>query len=368
MKLLDRHISRELFSPFIFGVAAFTSLMFAGGEIFKITELVTEYHAPISAALKVILLYLPGVIVLTLPMSMLLAALLGFGRLSGDSEVIALFASGVSLYRIAVPVAIMAVLVTGSSFFLSEFVAPRANREHQRIIQHYQPNMRNPADKPFVVIDTAGKETKTLVYVPPSGLRMDDKTLHNIVVVRFMDNKPFVFFHAKLADYVGKDPTTGEGRWMLREGYYEMVGSPKMMMIPFSSHQITVNKTPQAFALYQRKPEEMSFAELRDYIDLRQAQGEQVDEDRVQLYQKLSLPMASLVFALIGTPLGLRPQRSSSAMGLGLSIVIIFTYWVLSHYLSILGGNGTLSPAAACFLPNLAGALAGIGLIYKAAK
>lgn len=367
MKLLDRHISNELLGPFIFGVAAFTSLMFAGGEIFKITELITEYHAPMIAGLKVLLLYLPGVIVLTLPMSMLLSTLLGFGRLSGDSEVTALFASGVSLYRIAVPVAILAILVTASSYMLSELVAPRATREHQKIMRQYEPNMKNPTDKPFVVIDAKNQRTDTLVYVPPSGLKADN-TLHNIVIVRFRDNKPYVLFHAKTAVYVGKSALSGQGQWMLHDGYYEALGSSKMMLLPFGEHQITVNKTPKDFALYQRKPEEMSFVELRDYIRMRQDQGEDVNEDRVQLYQKLSLPLSSLIFALIGTPLGLRPQRSSSAMGLGLSIVIIFTYWVLSHYLSILGGNGTLSPATACFLPNLAGALTGIGLIYKAAK
>jgi len=218
-----------------------------------------------------------------------------------------------------------------------------------------------------VVIDAKDKQTNTVVYVPPSGLNVD-QTLHSIDVMRFQDNKPFIFFHAENAVYAGKSPTTGEGQWMLHDGYYETLGTPKMMMMPFSSHKITVNKTPGDFALYQRKPEEMSFTELRDYIRIRQAQGEDVNEDRVELYQKISLPLSSLIFALIGTPLGLRPQRSSSAMGLGLSIVIIFTYWVLSHYLSILGGNGTLSPAAACFLPNVAGAITGIGLIYRAAK
>jgi lipopolysaccharide export system permease protein len=99
-----------------------------------------------------------------------------------------------------------------------------------------------------------------------------------------------------------------------------------------------------------------------------QDEGSDVTEYRVRLYQKIALPMASLIFALIGTPLGLRPHRSSSAMGLGLAIVIIFGYWVLMHYMTILGDNGAVTPAAAAFIPTFLGCAAGIALIARAAK
>ncbi|MHB1459525.1 MAG: LptF/LptG family permease, partial [Armatimonadota bacterium] len=137
MKLIDKHILKELIGPFFFGVAAFTSIMFAGKELFKITELIAEYGAPPMIAIKLIVLFLPSIVVMTLPMSMLLCALLGFGRLSGESEVIALFASGISLYRIALPVVVMAMVVTGAGFVLSEVVAPQANVEHDRIFQEF---------------------------------------------------------------------------------------------------------------------------------------------------------------------------------------------------------------------------------------
>jgi lipopolysaccharide export system permease protein len=120
--------------------------------------------------------------------------------------------------------------------------------------------------------------------------------------------------------------------------------------------------------LFQEKPDEMSYPQLKKYIRFLSRQGQDVRELRVRLYQKLALPFASLVFALVGTPLGMRPQRSSSAMGLGLAIVIIFGYWVLTHYMTILGNNGAMSPAAASFFPTLLGAAGGIALIIRAKK
>jgi lipopolysaccharide export system permease protein len=96
--------------------------------------------------------------------------------------------------------------------------------------------------------------------------------------------------------------------------------------------------------------------------------GADVAEYQVRLYQKIAMPLTTLVFALIGAPLGLRPHRSSSATGLGLSIVIIFAYWVFMHYMTILGRNGAISPVAASFVPTVACGVLGVLLIVRAAK
>lgn len=370
MKLIDRHIIKELIGPFIFGVAAFTSIMFAGKELFRITELVAEFGAPAPKAIELIVLFLPSIVVMTLPMSMLLCALLGFGRLSGDSEVIALFASGISLYRIAFPVIVMAVLVTGGGFVLSEVVAPKASLEHDRIIREFDKNEAASSDKPFIAIDSDGKLTRAIVYVQ-GGMNLSTGRLRSVSVIQYKDNKPSVFIYADQAVWIRGKDADKNNTWEFRKGYYNSLGSGTRMLAPFeqfTTRELKINKTPDEFALYQRKPDQMSFSELKGYIAMLQGQGQDVKEFRVKLYQKIALPLSCLVFGLIGIPLGLRPQRSSSAMGLGLSIVIIFSYWVLMHYMTILGNNGVVSPAAASFIPSLVGAASGVALITRAAK
>ena len=364
MRLLDRHILRELIGPFLFGVAAFTSLMFAGKELFRITELIAEFHAPIVTAAKLMLLQMPGLIVMTLPMAMLLAALLGFGRLSGDSEVVALFAGGVSLYRIAIPVIVMSVVVTAISFTLSEEVAPRTNSSHEQIYQELTKTPTSSA-KPFFVIDSSDGITNSVFYVQ-GGFDLGTQTLRDIDMIRYSNNKPAVFIHAERA--VRK----AENEWAFMDGYTQNLGATDNTAIlafhESQTREIKINKTPDQLALYQKKHDQLSFKQLRDYIAMLQDEGADVNELRVRLYQKIALPLTSLVFALIGTPLGLRPHRSSSAVGLGLAIVIIFAYWILMHYMTILGNNGTVSPAAASFTPTLVGLIAGFGLISRAAK
>lgn len=363
MRLLDRHILAELIGPFVFGVAAFTSLMFAGKELFKITELLAEYGAPLHKAVELTVLHLPSLIVITLPMAMLLAALLGFGRLSGDSEVVALFASGVSLYRIAVPVIVMAVVVTGLSFTLSEVIAPRSNYLHEQIVRDLKGEARS-SDKPFSVVDAPNGVTNSIAWVQ-GGFDMKTSTLREVSMIRYWENRPAIFVYAKKAVY--KDGN----KWQFMNGYSQTLGGSGRLTLPFENsevEEIELSKTPDQLALYQKKHDELSFSELREYVRMMQKEGADVNKDRVRLYQKIALPMATLVFALIGTPLGLRPHRSSSAMGLGLAIVIIFAYWILMHYMTILGNNGAVSPAAASFIPTLVGAAAGVALIVRAAK
>lgn len=363
MRLLDRHIFRELIGPFLFGVAAFSSLMFAGKELFQITELLAEYHAPILEAVKLFALRAPGIVVITLPMAMLLSALLGFGRLSGDSEVVALFAGGVSLYRIAVPVILMSVVVTCVGFTLSESVTPKMTSEYERLRRELMKQQLS-SEKPFFVPDSKDGVTKSIVWVQ-GGFDQSARALRDVAMIRYWNNKPTAFVYAKQA--VWKEGNA----WSFREGYFQVVGADQSVSMPFQrfdTREIKFNKTPDQLALYHKKPDEFSFAELRDFIRMLQSEGSTVTKYRVRLYQKIALPMASLVFALIGAPLGLRPHRSSSAMGLGLAIVIIFGYWVLMHYMTILGDNGAVSPAAAAFIPTLIGCAAGVTLIARAAK
>jgi lipopolysaccharide export system permease protein len=336
--------------------------MFAGGELFKITELVAEFHASLFTAGKLVFLYLPSVIAMTLPMSMLVATLIGFGRLSGDSEVVALFASGISLRRIAIPGIIMSIFVTCGSFVLSEVVAPGASTEHDRIVKELRHDV-NTGKTQIAGHDIANGETQSVYYIN-GGVDSARGVARDVFLVRYVKNKPFAFIYGKEARWSGEEHPD---EWSFRDGYVNNLGASPYVTL-FREDAFTIKKTPQQLALYEKKPEEMSFDQLRHYIRMLQQSGEDTAMYRVRLYQKIALPIASLVFALIGTPLGLRPQRSSSAMGLGLSIVIIFLYWVLTHYMSILGENGTMSPAAASFIPTLAGVAAGAILIMRATK
>ncbi|MEQ1936541.1 MAG: LptF/LptG family permease [Fimbriimonadaceae bacterium] len=122
MKRIDRLIIGELAGPWMFGTAIFTTLIMAGTYLFKITDYLAN-GVSFAVVLKLTLLLLPGVIVKTFSMAVLLATLLAFGRLSSDSEIVALRAAGASLGRIMMPVAVFGVVVAAIAFGVNEFVA-----------------------------------------------------------------------------------------------------------------------------------------------------------------------------------------------------------------------------------------------------
>ena len=126
MNKLDRLIVRELIGPWLFGVAIFTALIFASVLLVRITDMVVK-GVPLEIVFELSILLLPGIVVKTFSMAMLLAALLAFGRLSNDSEIVAIRAAGASLFRVMRPVLVFSAIVALVSFLVNEWIVPGAS-------------------------------------------------------------------------------------------------------------------------------------------------------------------------------------------------------------------------------------------------
>ncbi|NIM05874.1 MAG: LptF/LptG family permease, partial [Armatimonadetes bacterium] len=108
--------------------------------------------------------------------------------------------------------------------------------------------------------------------------------------------------------------------------------------------------------------------ELKTHITILRGQERDASEFEVELPRRLALPFASLVFALIGTPLGMRSHRRSSSLGLAFTVLIVFFYYIVWNWLGVAAENGALAPAAAAWLPNIFFAATGLILIFTARK
>ncbi len=358
LQTVDRLIFKELIPPLLFGIAAFTSLFFAGSYLGQLTNLLLQ-GVPTHVVLKLFLLNLPGIIVLTLPMSVLLAVLLSFARLSSDSEMVALWAGGVSLWRLMRPVMVVALTVTILSFLINNWIAPGAARRSSDIKSRALKEA-TAIENPFVRTDKQGDKFSSIVVVN-GGMRK--RQLWDVsVVTGFTAEGPRVFFHAERAQWEGGD------KWTLYNGIMRTLGGSSESYTrygTFKSQPITIQGTPEEIAEEQRDPDEMSFRQLARRIQrLRRTQDTRPLE--VDLYNKVALPLASLVFAMIAAPLGLRPQRSGSGVGFGLSIGLIFAYWMVWQYTSQLAKTGGLAPMAGSMMADLL--FFGVGLALLARK
>lgn len=363
MKILDRYIGKELVGPFLFGVAAFTSIFFAGQYLLKLTSQVLQ-GTPVLTAALLLLLYLPSVVVFTLPMSALLAVLIAFSKLSNDSEVVALYASGVSLYRAIIPVVVLGFIVTGIGFGMSEFIVPQSNLLSKEIQAHVMKEEIS-TNKPFVVIDRA---TNSTIYVR-GGLDAKTKTMRDVTITRYNENEPQILFQAQKARWDGG--TT----WTLTDGAMYVLrpggGGVSVTFEGWRTQPVELHQSLQDIALHQRTPDDMTFRELRQHISALSQGGvppKDLLELQVDLYNKFAIPLAALVFALIGAPLAIRPSRASSSVGLGLSVLIIFAYWFIWHFTTALAAQGGIPPVAGAFLADVLGLALGVILLTRTAK
>ncbi len=345
IKIVDRYIFRELLEPFLFGLGAFTAILSASMIMFELVRAVVLKGMPLIVALQVFIYRLPSIVVYIFPMAMLLAALLAFSRLSSESEIIAFRSSGVSLYRLIVPVIFLGLLVSFVNLAFSEVVVPEANKAAKNLLIETTSKHQPKLQKNVFVPEIEKGVLKRIFYAET----LKGNTMEDVIVQEFSDGKLSQIVTAKSAEWQ-KDKDV----WLFRTGTIYLIAETGEYkhLIKFQEQSIAIKYTPADFYIGDRNPEEMTIAELREFIGLKEKMGVDVTDFKLQLNMKMAIPFASLVFALLGAPLGISPRRASSSIGLGLSIIVIFTYYILTFISMSVGELKLLSPALAAWAPN----------------
>ena len=136
IRALDRFILNELKAPFFFGLVAFTIILVAGGLLFQMAELIIQQGVSIGIVIRLFIYYMPRLVVFTIPMSCLLAALLGFGKLSANSEIVALKSAGLSFQRIVRPVVAAAFVISICALVINESIVPMSERAAANVMKY----------------------------------------------------------------------------------------------------------------------------------------------------------------------------------------------------------------------------------------
>lgn len=364
MRILDKYILKELLGPFIFGICAFSSILLGTGTLFRIAQYITKYGASMTSVIKLFIYSLPAVIVVTFPMSMLLAALLAFSRLSSTSEITAMKSGGISFYRLAAPVIAAAFFVSIFAIGFNEFLVPAANAAHSRVIHYEIEKNSKPKSQEHIVIQNEVKDGNIHRLTYARKFEEGDSTMYGVSLQEFENEKLTRMESAEKAVWQ-------KNQWVMYNGTIHDLSDDGGLQrtMKFQTQVMPLDKDPKSISVEQKKPDEMSIRELKQQIKALKNEYVSTSVYEVELHQRLSIPMASLIFALVGTPLGLSKQRStSSSLGFGLSVVIIFIYYSVMTFTGALGEGGALSPVLAAWIPNLIAIAAGIYLIHRASR
>ena len=347
LKLIDRYIANEFWQPLLFGIGIVTGVWFGADQLRTIFNLIMRAGVPINMAFTILGLHLPEIIVMTIPIGVLLGTLLVFNRLSSDSEIIAMRTSGVSFYRIMVAPLIFGLMTSIASFAVNEFVVPVANRTSKKLefLALYKSEL--PSGQANFTYMERGKDL-TLNRVFYIGL-CDGKNLYNVIILDFTRNKLVQIISAASGMW-------NHGEWILREGRtYVLAGNSDITRIlQFKTLKLPgIQNVQKIMDTGKVVPKEMNMWELGNYIKLLGESNAVSNDLLVRYYQKVAQPLACLIVALAGAPLGLLARRSRSNLGLIYSAVVVFLYYVLQSTSGALGESGRISPMLAAWLPNI---------------
>lgn len=343
--LVDRYLLREFAGPFVIMVLGF-SLISLSGTLFQLADLLIAKGVAASIVLRLLLYQLPWVIVQTLPVAGLFAALFSVGRLAKDSELIIVRASGLSLRRFFQPLLAFALLVSIGAYYLNDTVIPRSNHEYQNTIRQIIFKDITPAIEENVFFRGPDNNFFYVRKLDRGALTMEDVMIYQIG----QTDSPYpVMITAKKAKYANGVWTLWDGvrRTLDDKGFVSQEGT-------FRKFEIMLGREMERFFGDQKTTDEMTRNELGQNIALFARSGIDVSPFLVDYHLKMAQPFASLLFVLLGVPLGFSPnRRRPQAVAAGISVLVTLSYYVIGPFFRSLGVNGVLPAVLAAWTPSL---------------
>lgn len=359
--ILYRYLAKEIFSPFLLGMLVFTGVLLMG-RMLKLADMVVSKGVPLSEVALLIVYLLPNFATITLPMALLMAVLLAFSRLSADSEVIAMKASGISLYRLLPPVVMLALFAYLLTAVNAVYLLPRGNVAFKELLyQVIQGRLSLSLKEQVFNTSLPG----LLIYIDKNdeqqgglaGVMIQDERNAREVATIFAKsgslgmNQKDKKIHLHLAD--------GSIHQQNQQGNYRH--------IDFQEYDLSVDlaKSESTFA---RSETDMSLTELRQNLQRGGFSKKLTTEMELELHRRFALPFACFIFAIVAVPLGIQNRRSGKAAGFSLSIAVLLVYYIVQSVGRALGEKALLPLSLAAWLPNLIFLAGGIYLFVKAAR
>lgn len=362
---LRRYFLREVAVPFLYGIGVFTFILLIA-RMLKLVELVVNRGVPLPEIGKLFAYILPTFLEVTVPMALLLAVLLSFGRLSADSEIVALKTSGISLYQMIVPVALFTILVYFLSLFLAVSARPWGNSHLKAELYEIAKTRASAGLKERVFNDDFAGLVIYVERVEPPGDQLD-----GILIADNRDPGQRNTVIARRGFLVSSEKTHTVTLRLLDGNIHTFVpGEKSYHKTDFTVYDVTLNMAAALAKFSQREKDaqEMTLGELRAVIAEKTRAGRSANAELVELYRKFALPFACLVFGLVAVPLGVQPARAVRSRGFSVSLVLIFFYYLLLTAGEAMAERGTLAPAIALWLPNAVFAALGLALFAAAAR
>jgi len=332
LRKLDKYILKEMVGPFVFGVGAFIIVLVSIDLLYDALRLIVREGYPVGLVARAFVYRMPQTITLTLPMATMLA----------------------------VPVLAGGLLISALGLVLNEVVVPPANNASNQLLAKLA--QEAVTEQGYLLVQLP-EDQPPQIQLYAAHFDPQTNRLRDVWIVKFRDGKYWDQYTAESA--VWRDTTIEMKN--VRHWDYEHYRQERV-----EEFDMEVGTAPWQLKGLRKKPIDMTLAELsRDIQRMRKlpAAAQNKLAELVEYYHiRLTIPWSALGFALIAAPLALRPKRTTTGVGLGISLAIILAYYIIFNTLRVVGEQGALPPALAAWLPNMILYGVGLGLLIDASR
>ncbi|NWG13651.1 MAG: YjgP/YjgQ family permease [Acidobacteria bacterium] len=356
-RIVDGYVSRGFLIYFVWSMIT-CGLLFIVLTLFDLLDDIIRNRIAAFYVVEYLVFLTPQVLMIVVPISVLLAILIHFGILEKNSEVTALKAGGWSLYRIAVPVMLISVVLCTGLYFLQDRILPHANARQDSLRNFIKGRPAQTSLRPQRkwIFGEQGRvfnyeyfDSSRSLFVGLNVFQLDLKGLRILRRLR-----------------AARATIRQDGNWELEDGWIRDFQDQTNGFRLFAKETIPFPEKAAYFQKEMLEPKESSkltYTELRDYIRYLEKSGYNATELQVELYKKISFPLSCLVMSLLGLPFSFAMGRRGAFHGIAISIVIAITYWATFSVFEQLGAYGMLVPILAAWAPNILFSSAGLLLL-----
>ena len=352
LPVASRYLVRQFFAIFVPIITTFV-LLYVIVDFFDRLDILLEHDATVSAATRYFLFKIPLMVTQVTPPAVITAVLLSLGLLARHNEMTAFRAGGVSLVQTAMPILVVALLISVAALAWNETVVPYSSRVFQRVnnVEIRKRELRAVLSERHIWYHGA----RGFYHI--DHVNKAEGAIYGLVIYRFDDT-----FNLQTVIEISQAHWV-DGHWRIAQALERRIGTDPPVVRPLAPEEVQIPESLDDFLEVQHEPEEMSYLMLRRWVADLTRKGIDVSQYYVELQLKLALPFASAVLAVVGAPIGGRVRRNPSIAAIvGSGIVVGFAYGVVFGLASSLGQNGVLPPVVAAWAANVIFLLLGVAL------
>jgi lipopolysaccharide export system permease protein len=355
MSIIDRYVSRQILSSIVWAVSLLTLILVLGNVLRELVSQVLSHQLPISYIVTFIGYLLPFSLTYSIPWGVLVSVLLVFGKLSSDNELVALRANGVGMTRICLSAFGIAIVFLVFCLWINLYAAPLAQVALKRAVFNLASNDPLALFGSDEVIDQfpnrkiyVGRKEGTNLY-DMHIYELNDRNLPIRVVyarrgsLEVDDKNEQILLHIFDAHYEERDNVSPDDMKRMRHGITMREG-----VLPISLEEL-IRK-----AKNNQRPNELTLTQLRDALDQAKQTSDKEDDAafRTEVSKRFSNAMAVFTFVLVGIPLAITAQRRETSIGIAMSLVVAFSYFIIIVLTDNVKNKPDLHPEILIWLPN----------------